>query len=66
MSGPLQQDSTNANTDAWLLPLVPEDRVNQPRTSVERLATRILKAVTDEETELLDEELLDLLAASQK
>ena len=46
--------------------MVPEDGVNQPRTSAERLTARILRAVAGEETELLDEDLLELIAARKQ
>ena len=59
-------DGAFTNTDPWLLPLGPEEDVNQSRTSAEWLTSQFLKAVADDETELLDEDPLELLAASQQ
>ena len=50
----------------WLLPLVPARSVEQPQRSSEAVQARILKTIIEEETELLDEELLDLMAVGQK
>ena len=57
---------TGADMDPWLLPLVSAEDVVRPRRVNEAVQARILKAISDEETELLDEEILDLIAAGQK
>ena len=57
---------TGADITPWLLSVVSEDNVNRMRTSVDTLKARILETIADEETELLDEDLLDLIAAGQQ
>jgi hypothetical protein len=54
--------TTDADIDMLLLPLVPADDVELPRTSPEAIAVHFLDDATDDETELLDEELVELLA----
>ena len=58
--------NVSADSDLWLLPLIPMDYVDRPQQRSEAMQAKILRAITDEETELLDEELLDLIAAGQK
>ena len=53
------------DSDVWLLPLVTADYVDRPPVSSKAVQARILKTIADEETELLDEELLDLIAAGR-
>ena len=48
--------------DMLLLPLVSGDYLQQPRTSEEAVADRIISDALDEETEQLDDELLALIA----
>ena len=57
---------TGADNDLWLLPQVETEYVDRARISPEPKDVRILNDLTDEEAELLDEELLDLIAAGQK
>ncbi len=56
----------SADSTLWLLPLIPMEYVGRPQQRSEAMPAEILRAITDEETELLDEELLDLIAAGQK
>ena len=56
---------TGADSDLWLLPVVPRDYVQGQRMSSEAAQARTLKTIADEEIEILDEDLLDLLAAGQ-
>ena len=57
---------TVAVINMLLLPLVPADYVELPRSSPAAMEVRILNDITDEETELLDEELLALIAEGQE
>ena len=56
---------SRADNSLWLLPLIPTDNVNRPQMSFEALQAAILKTIADEETDLLSDELLDLIAAGQ-
>ena len=56
------KDDTVAKIDLWLLPLAPADYVDLPRVSSDALEVRLLNDIAEEETELLEEELLGLLA----
>ncbi|MHB0960176.1 MAG: S8 family serine peptidase [Pirellulaceae bacterium] len=53
---------TGADADLWLIPLDSAHAVARSRVSFQAERARILAAVADEQTELLDEELLDLIA----
>jgi hypothetical protein len=53
---------TGADIDMLLLPLVLTDYVDRPRSGTAAIEVRVLCDIADEETELLDEELLELLA----
>lgn len=55
-----------AHNDMWLLRLVPADYVDVPRTCPAAVDVHVIDDIPDEETELLDEDLLDLIAGSQK
>lgn len=48
--------------DNVLLPLVPADYIDRPQSSPAAIDVRLLNDIADKETELLDEDLLDLLA----
>ena len=58
--------NTGADGNLWMLPLVTVDGAAQPQRTSDTVRARIVKTIADEEMELLDEELLDLLAASQQ
>ncbi len=58
--------TTVVGSDLWMLPLTPLDYVAGERQYAEAGQARIFDTITDGVTELLDEELLDLLAASQR
>jgi VCBS repeat-containing protein len=53
---------TDAEMDQWFLSLVPADYAGQLRASQESFDVRLLSNAADEETELLDGDLLDVLA----
>jgi hypothetical protein len=59
-------NDAGVDSNVWLLPLPPADYVDQAETDGSDSDSRIPKHIADEETELLDEELLDLIATSQK
>ena len=64
---PNEVDSnTGADGNLWMLPLVTADGAAQPQRTPDTVRARIVKTIVDEESALLDEELLDLLAASQQ
>ncbi len=58
--------NAGADSDLWMLPLVTADYAAQPQRTTDTVRARIGKAITDEEMELLDDELLDLIAGGQK
>ncbi len=58
--------TTVVGSDLWMLPLTPLDYVAGERQYAEAGQARVFDTITDGVTELLDEELLDLLAASQQ
>jgi hypothetical protein len=60
----VEGDNDSVN-DMWLLPLLPADYVDLPRTSPEAVDVRLFDDITDEETELLDDDLLDLIAGQK-
>jgi hypothetical protein len=49
-----------------MLPLVTVDGAAQPQRTPDTVRARIVKTIADEEAALLDEELLDLIAATQQ
>ncbi len=53
----------NGDFDNVLLPLVPADYIDRPQSSPAAIDVRLFNDIADEETELLDEDLLDLIAA---
>ena len=55
---------TGEDKDMRLLPLMPSEYVVLPRSSPEVVELSILDEIADEETELLEEDLLELLAAN--
>ena len=57
--------NTDAAADALLLPLGPVDNPQQNRVSADAVQLCIISDALEEETELLDSELLDLIAADQ-
>jgi hypothetical protein len=54
-----------ADSDTWMLPLVTADCTTEPQRTADTVRARIAQTIADEEAELLDDELLDLLAAGQ-
>ncbi len=58
-------DESRADNGQWLLALMPADDVDRSPVSSEALQAQILHTIADEDEELLDEELLDLIAAGQ-
>ena len=65
LTSEVDRDS-GADNALWLLPVLPTDDVDRPRLSSDGVQARLLQTIADEETELLDEALLDLIAISQK
>ena len=71
-TGSASADSSNTRTLgqqatdilALLLPVAATNYVGSPQTGLRAIDARILNDITDEETELLDEDLLDLIATS--
>ena len=57
---------TGTDIAPWLLPLVSATDAERTRMSSEAVQARILRLIADEGTDLLDEELLDLIAGGQK
>lgn len=56
---------SDVDTDMWLLPMIPADFVERPQGSPAAIDVHLVNDIADEETELLDEGLLNLIAASQ-
>ena len=52
-----------ADNSLWLLPLIGADNVDRPQMSSEAVQAQVFKTLADEEAGLLDEDLLDLIAA---
>ncbi len=64
---PNEVDSnTGADGNLWMLPLVTTDGAVQPQRTSDTVRAGIVKTIADEEAALLDEELLDLIAATQQ
>jgi hypothetical protein len=60
------ESNGEADSDTWMLPLVSADYTTEPQRTWDTFRARIVKTIADEEAELLDDELMDLLAASQQ
>jgi len=58
--------SSGADNALWLLPMLPTDDMDVPQFSSDGAQARLLQAVADEETDLLDEALLALIAAEHE
>ncbi len=58
----------NAGADGsqWMLPLITADYTAQPQRTSDTVRARIVKTIANEEMELLEDELLDLIAANQQ
>ncbi len=64
---PNEVDSNpGADGNLWMLPLVTADGAAQPQRTPDTVRARIVKTIADEEMELLDDELLNLIVASQQ
>jgi hypothetical protein len=58
-------NDADVESNVWLLPLPPADYVGRAQTDGSDSEPRIFDDIADEETELLDEEILDLIAAKR-
>ena len=56
---------SDVDADMWRLPMIPADFVGRPQSSPKANDVRLLNDIDDEETEFLDEDLLNLIAAGQ-
>ncbi len=57
---------SRVDNSLWLLPSMPADYADRPPMSFEALQAAVLKTIADEETELLSDDLLDLIAVGQQ